>query len=537
MTRNFLIFIAIACTLIFARDFSVTPANFDLDISKYNFIDTTQNEIQFPNGNASFAVFFNKMDTLVFENRGNVRILHIGGSHLQADVISGRIREHLVKEYPGASSGRGFVFPYSAARTNTPSSYASYYKGIWSKNKNVQREITEQLGLLGIAVSTSDPRAEITLLLDKYNTTPIWGETRLRLFGHSDNNDVLPILKVDSTDIYGVKDSNSFVFTVPRPIDTIQIEFRWTDSLMQTQIAQFINDSLYNDSLNKIKDSLNVATNSIKKDSTIQVPSNVAIKQQNVALDSMFQGNCDILDTECIAKEEAKKNTANTNCIAETQNADSSNTIDTHCIVTQAVSSKKNSRPRFTLTGILTESDTPGITYTGVGINGAKVHDYFEEVCPLLEEELTYYKPDLVIFAIGINDANVQHFDEKRFIEDYEKLIARIKRVNPNVAIIFETNNDSFRKIRKKRYVEHTAGKTARDAFFSLAQKYSAGVWDKFSLMGGLGSMAKWEKADLAKPDKVHFKLSGYNLLGDLFYKALIKSYQAHIANLPAQEK
>jgi hypothetical protein len=106
----------------FAKDVPPAPGGFSLDLSRYDFIDTTQNVIKFPKGNASFTTFFNKMDTLVFENRGQVRILHVGGSHLQADVISGRIREHFIKEYPGASAGRGFVFPYSAARTNTPAS-------------------------------------------------------------------------------------------------------------------------------------------------------------------------------------------------------------------------------------------------------------------------------------------------------------------------------------------------------------------------------------------------------------------------------
>ena len=185
----------------------------------------------------------------------------------------------------------------------------------------------------------------------------------------------------------------------------------------------------------------------------------------------------------------------------------------------------------------MTETNNPGITYTGVGINGAKVHDYFEEVCPRFEKELAYYKPDLVIFAIGINDANVERFNDKPFRDDYDKLITRIKKVNPNAAIIFETNNDMFRKVKKKRYVQHPNGDIARKAFFALAEKHQAGVWDKFSIMGGLGSMAKWEKADLAKADKVHFKLSGYNLLGDLFYKAIINSYQEHIANLPAEKR
>ncbi|WP_163439221.1 GDSL-type esterase/lipase family protein [Fibrobacter succinogenes] len=557
MTRVLRTFAFIALSVfaqnVLAKDASTAPGSYHIDLSRYDFIDTTQNVIKFPKGNASFNTFFNKLDTLVFENRGQVRILHVGGSHLQADVISGRIREHLIKEYPGASAGRGFVFPYSAARTNTPASYASAYKGIWDMNKNVQREIKKPLGLLGIAVSTSDPRSEITLLLDKYNSTPIWGETKLRLFGYSDNNDVVPVLRVDSTDIYGILDSasQSYVFTSPRPIDTIQIAFRWIDSLKQAEIAKFITDSLFQDSIARAKeDSVKKATGDTaqnKKDSNVipaKIPNNVALPE--VARDSMFQGECDVLDTACLRREEAKNKSRS---CAEKLNKpavnyaegeiDATNYANEHCIEQVAVpdSVKKNARPRFTLTGILTETDAPGITYTGVGINGAKVHDYFEEVCPRFEKELSFYKPDLVIFAIGINDANVERFNDKQFKDDYDKLIARIKKVNPNVAIIFETNNDMYRKVKKKRFVQHPNGDVARKAFFALAEKHKAGVWDKFGIMGGLGSMSKWEKADLAKADKVHFKLSGYNLLGDLFYKAIINSYQEHIANLPAQTK
>ena len=505
---------SIGFTEVSAKDMEITPGYYDVDFSKYDFIDTSLNTIQFPRGSASFDLFFNKLDTLVFENRGKVRILHIGGSHLQADVISGRIREHLIKEYPGASAGRGFVFPYSAARTNTPASYASSYKGIWDKNKNVQKEITKPLGLLGIAISTSDPRAEITLLLDKYNSEPIWGETSFRVFGFSDSNNVEPVLRIDSMDVFGTLDtaSQSYVFTSPRPIDTIQIAFRWSDSTKQAEVAAFITDSLYKDSVARA-DSLARVADSLRLDSLGLLPSSNSMAQVATA-DSMFQGDCeDVLDTNCLNRDE------------ELQSA----------MRDSAATDTVPPRPHFTLTGILAENNAPGITYTNVGINGAKVSNYFEETCPLFEKEMSYYKPDLVIFAIGINDANVEVFNDKAFREDYDMLIKRIRKVSPKTAFIFETNNDSYRKVRKRKYVQHPNGEVARKSFFMLADKHKAGVWDKFSIMGGLGSMAKWEKADLAKKDKVHFKTAGYQLLGDMFYKALMQAYFDHIANLPAE--
>jgi len=507
----------------FSKDMEITPGYYDVDFTKYDFIDTTLNTIQFPKGNATFEPFFKKLDTLVFENKGKVRILHIGGSHLQADVISGRIREHLVKEYPGASAGRGFIFPYSAARTNTPASYASYYKGIWDKSKNVQKEITKQLGLLGIAVSTSDPRAEITLLLDKYNSEPLWGETSFRLFGFSDSNNVQPVLRIDSMDVSGTFDttSQSYVFISPRPIDTIQIAFRWADTTKQAEVAAFITDSLFKDSVARA-DSLARVADSLRLDSLGLTPSSssvVALPTAAPALDTMFQDDCgDVLDTNCLNREEDNR-------IPTEMAAQKDSIVDT-----------VPPRPRFTLTGILAENNAPGITYTNVGINGARVQNYFEEICPLFEKEMSYYKPDLVIFAIGINDANVEVFNDKQFRDEYDQLIKRIQKVSPKTAFIFETNNDSYRKVRKKKYVQHPNGEVARKSFFMLAEKHKAGVWDKFSIMGGLGSMAKWEKADLAKKDKVHFKTAGYQLLGDMFYKALMQAYFDHIASLPAEE-
>ena len=497
-----------------AKDMVITPGYYDVDFAKYDFIDTSLNTIQFPKGNASFEPFFKKLDTLVFENRGKVRILHIGGSHLQADVISGRIREHMIKEYPGASAGRGFVFPYSAARTNTPASYASYYKGIWDKSKNVQKEITKPLGLLGIAISTSDPRAEISLLLDKYNSEPIWGETSFRLFGFSDSNDVIPVLRIDSMDVFGTLDtaSQSYVFTSPRPIDTIQIAFRWTDTTKQAEVAAFITDSLFKDSVARA-DSLARVADSLRRDSLGLLPS-ASSGTAGLAADSMFQGDCeDVLDTNCLNRDEDMQ--------AAKRDSGAVDTVPP--------------RPRFTLTGILAENNAPGIIYTNVGINGAKVANYFEETCPLFEKEMSYYKPDLVIFAIGINDANVEVFNDRQFRDEYDMLIKRILKVSPKTAFIFETNNDSYRKVRKKKYVQHPNGEVARKSFFMLADKHKAGVWDKFSIMGGLGSMAKWEKADLAKKDKVHFKTAGYQLLGDMFYKALMQAYFDHIADLPAE--
>ena len=62
-----------------------------------------------------------------------------------------------------------------------------------------------------------------------------------------------------------------------------------------------------------------------------------------------------------------------------------------------------------------------------------------------------------------------------------------------------------------------------------MGKDYNAAVWNQFDIMGGLKSMEEWEKAGLAKKDKVHFTNEGYKLLGDLLYNALITRYIEHV--------
>jgi len=91
------------------------------------------------------------------------------------------------------------------------------------------------------------------------------------------------------------------------------------------------------------------------------------------------------------------------------------------------------------------------------------------------------------------------------------------------------TNNDSYRRVRKDKYKVNPNGLVAQEAFMEMGTRYNAAVWDQFNIMGGLESMQEWEKAGLAKKDKVHFTNEGYRLLGDLLYNALMDRYIEHL--------
>jgi lysophospholipase L1-like esterase len=127
--------------------------------------------------------------------------------------------------------------------------------------------------------------------------------------------------------------------------------------------------------------------------------------------------------------------------------------------------------------------------------------------------------PDLVIFGIGINDANKSqaNFDPQAYQAQYRALMEYIKRANPDVNFLFITNNDSY---YNRKYPNPNALKV-REVMRDLATEYNGAVWDLFEVMGGLNSCVTWEKAGLAKSDRIHFTPDGYRLQGDLMFDGL----------------
>ena len=137
--------------------------------------------------------------------------------------------------------------------------------------------------------------------------------------------------------------------------------------------------------------------------------------------------------------------------------------------------------------------------------------------------------PDMVIFAVGVNDASGPDFSPEDFVSRYKSLVSKVRSVNPDCALLFVTNNDNWRRVRRRVYSVNKNTPLVEDAFFRISEDCGGAVWDLFDIMGGLESMKKWEEAGLAKRDKIHFTEEGYSMLGDLLFNALMAKYVEYI--------
>ncbi len=406
----------LTCRLLLAQDLPLLKP-----VPKYKFAHFERNQIIYPGDSLAMERFFQKMDSVVYLGEGNVSIMHIGGSHVQAGVFTQQFRDNLLSIGTDLIGGQNFVFPFSAGGTNNPSHFLVRSTGTWAYCRNaVRKETDKRMGLAGAAITTTDSTATVSIITrEKKPTdlTPDFDFNKVTVIGFSETENVVPVVSYDGTILHGQYDEWKSTYTFDLP--------DFTDSI---------------------------------------------------------------------------------------------------CILFDSVPGE------FTLTGVLLESGMPGISVHGVGVNGASVPSYLR--CDDFERDLELIRPDLIIFGIGINDAAEKDFEKQVFMRNFDELIRIIKRVNPDCALLFMSNNDSFKRVKGKRYKRYevnTNGLIVEEAFMEMGKQYNAAVWDQFDIMGGLKSMQDWEKAGLAKKDKVHFTNEGYMLLGDLLYNALITKYIEHI--------
>ncbi|MDX5347767.1 MAG: hypothetical protein LPK19_11025, partial [Hymenobacteraceae bacterium] len=112
-------FVLLFLFVLFGTAAGAQPAVQDSLKQKLPFLEVKQNVLL--NDSAGLQDFYYKLLDLQETGSEVVSVVHIGDSHIQADLFSGRVRQELHKYYGNA--GRGLIFPYKVARTNEPWSY------------------------------------------------------------------------------------------------------------------------------------------------------------------------------------------------------------------------------------------------------------------------------------------------------------------------------------------------------------------------------------------------------------------------------
>lgn len=366
----------------------------------------------FPGERSRQDHFYEKLDSLIQRQEGNLNIWHIGGSHVQGDSFPLRLMERF--QNIAGRGDRGFIFPRQLAKTTIDSSYVTSTGGRWeapmlTRGSKIPKP---RYGITGFG-ARCDSAAWIGFNIDPLKQG-VWHFDQLRVLGYGTSDRTYPEVQIDTLTIPAGFDSftSSYLFDLPYKTDSVRINF----------------------------------------------------------------------------------------------------------IVPEG--------EEFVFNGAQPMTGNDGINYYASGVNGARVTSWIDK-CDDFDRDLQLVKPDLVIFGLGINDSacDQRKFSPEKFKSNYRRLIRKVQKISPDCAIIFHTNNDSYRYVKGGMTYNRNA-KAVRKAMIELASEFGVCVWDLYGVMGEEGSVHDWLNNGLIKVDKLHFTVTGYQLIADLLFDAIMKDWQ-----------
>lgn len=409
--------------------------------------------------------FFEKLMSLDTFHDRKINIVHIGDSHIQADVMTNLVRNKLQENFGNA--GLGLVFPYSLLKTNGGRNVSFSSNIIWNGEKT-----SPQTGITGYALSTNKKNFVIELNLKNkeyaFNTVKIITPDNQRLFELATNvGKVTPLKHSTAKSITHKVSKGETLYSISRK---------------------------YHSTVEQLKKLNHLQSGGIRVGQVLKVGTKTA--ENNVAT-KVDMSNATILDGNTLYNYYMYDNLDSSEKIYLTPN---------------------NESDAFTLDGIVLENKNNGIIYHTIGVNGAHFSDYNKSA--RFFEQIKALEPDLLIISLGTNET-FGRMTAERYNTQVAKFIAEVRAHYGNCPILFTTPPPS---LYKRKNPNPLCGEYA-DALIGKSVRGNYSVFDLYRALGGSEAMDHFIDDHLIASDRVHYTHTGYLAQGDLFYNAFISNY------------
>lgn len=467
-----LFFVAIS----FAQIDSLEVNEVDSLIVEQHFISLDSIHSSFKNAGIYNAetldVFFQKLQDLEVNQNRKINIVHIGDSHIQADLMTDMLRQKFQERFGNA--GLGFVFPHSLAKTNGSSHVRFSSNANWNSLRNIYPNDGSPVGLSGIALFTNqnDFVIELTVRNENY------------IF----NN--LRVITPENKQLFGLANATKTIVIKSNVSKTLTHKIKSGETL--SGIAQ-----RYKTTVTKIRQANGLRNNNIRAGASLKIPTGEMELQKIEMTDFIPLENQPFIS----------------DYYYEYQHLEATDKI-------YLIPNKEHTS--FALNGIVLENNQSGILYHSIGVNGAKYADYNK--FPMFFEQLEALHPDLIIVSLGTNEAFDKLCDQC-FYEQLEEFLSILRAKHPNVAVLFTTPPPSlFKRRTPNNFVESYSNQIISN---SLINRYS--VWDLYRALGGNEAMQKLVDQRLIAKDRVHYSSAGYKEQGVLLFEALMETYKNYL--------
>ena len=451
----------------FSQDTLLVPMDsvyVDIPVVDSIEVTFTGNDIHNPN---ALLTFYEKMYQLEQSKSGKINIVHIGDSHIQADLFTAKIRTQFQKVF--GNGGFGFTFPYSVAKTNNSAPIRYSASGNFQSFRNLYADENRPVGLSGFSMeaNSDDFAIQLNVKEAQFNFTKI------------------KVITPQNVNLFDVSVSHKNIVVerkVPKKI---------THKVKPGEVLGGIADK-YNVSLKALKKANGLKSDMIRDGKVLTIPSKATQSKTSTK-------------TEYIPIE-LQPSLFSNDYYSETP-------LDKIAIV------PNQEIDYFALNGLVLENNNSGVIYHSIGVNGAKASDYNK--FRLFNEQLPVLNPDLVIISLGTNESFDKQSGEQYFA-NLNQMIQGIKDKNPQACVLVMTPPPSvLHRKYKNTFIEKYAELIEENA---NGKNYA--VWDLLQVFGGNKSIKRNAAKGYMARDKVHYSKAGYEKQGELFFEAFLQSYE-----------
>jgi LysM repeat protein/lysophospholipase L1-like esterase len=416
---------------------------------------------------SAVTAFYEKLYQLEQMKSKKINIVHIGDSHIQADLFTAKIRKEMQSVFGNA--GFGFTFPYSVAKTNNSAPIQFSASGNFQSYRNLYADATKPVGLSGFSMETTSDDFAIQLVVKEAQ----FNFTRLK------------VITPQNANLFDVSISNKST------IIERKVPKKNTHKVKPGEVLGGI-ASKYHVSLKALKNANGLKSDMIRDGKVLSIPTKGTQSKT-------------ITKTEYIP--------------LDLQAATYTNDYFSTAPLDKIVVVPNQEINEFALNGLVLENDNSGVLYHSIGVNGAKASDFNK--FPLFYEQLPALHPDLVIVSLGTNES----FDKQsgtQYFTHLNQMINGIKDKNPQVCVLVMTPPPSVlhRKF-KNTYIEKYA-----ELIEENAHDNNYAVWNLLDVFGGNKAINRNTAKGYMARDKVHYTKAGYEEQAALFFNAFMKSYE-----------
>lgn len=180
---------------------------------------------------------------------------------------------------------------------------------------------------------------------------------------------------------------------------------------------------------------------------------------------------------------------------------------------------------RVRLYGVTIERDGPGVVWDGLAQIGAFTNRMLGLDPVHLKAQLSKRKPALAVLMFGGNDM-IRRMTNAQYKEEYTEVLKLVRQARPEMACMLMTPLDHGER-KGARIISKPIVARIVQIQREVAEEQGCAFFDTVGAMGGEGAAARWHnrKPRLLGSDLGHATPKGHQVIGELFYRALLSAY------------